>query len=153
MNLSRFNPFRKEQAPVCTSIKSKCDCCFYVEKNNPLRKKHGTSSCIIFLDKESQRVLTAPPPQNAPRSNIVWQFTEKLWEITFWKIKYEFANWELPWNIMSKGEFIKLTLIALFGFLSGNWDVGSDSQVAYSYFVPTEYTFFFDNQSDPIIER
>ena len=107
------------------------------------------------LDKNPCEILSSPIVTENQRgaSEISWESKENVWQINWTSINYELVNWQAPWNFMKFGELIKTTIVPLMLFLTSNWDVFSDGEVAYYYLVGTYYNYYLYNHSDPIINK
>lgn len=107
---------------------------------------------ILFaLDKRIGDLRLDPAMKPEEKTDITWQTKSRLGDHDWQLLKTEFVNWVGPWTYLSLGDFAIILVIALVSLISSNFDIWSDGQLSYTYFIGTMYEFYFTNQSHPTI--
>ena len=72
----------------------------------------------------------------------------KVWEIDWTILWYEFVNWSPPWTYLTKRNFVKSLFIALIMLILSSIDVVFDVFLALEYINGATYLYQFASDSD-----
>ena len=96
----------------------------------------------VFNPAPGARVVTIKD------SNIIWQvFAERIWIVSLRKVWEELKNYQLPWKKLSIKQCLINFVLALVMLYLSNFDVYSDSIIAYDYIAGKTYLYVLNNDT------